>query len=454
MDLDELLPITRNISLVILALIAAWELWSLVHIQRRYLQTRRRGERTFFEPELIRPFTFLCMTALYFPVSLIALYVKEVASGFLGLNDYYLMSIPISIDMGCIGIGSVLTVIYGTRLGGYRRLILIGIISTIIGMALTAVATNGYLIVIGRIFYGIGYCGVMMGVQLYVIRNSPFATRSENLSNIYAGVFAGILCGAYLGTVIASEWGYRAVFLSSALCFVLFLVLYLYILRTREEQPVLTAAAASSFTWAGAVRFLRTPAVAGVLVLQIIPYGAIAVGLFNYYIPTQLKAAGHDVLLIGQVTMLYSLTVIFFTRLCGRLMDRILYKYKLLVLASLICALCCPLFYVMDIVWASAAVMVLLGLASALNEGGQVSVLTSYRASLEFGLNEATASVDTFMRVGQMIGPYMIATAMVHLGPGGLYYICAGALVITLAFILTQLRARRYGEQELRAGAS
>lgn len=453
MDMDELLHASRNLSLVILALIAAWELLSLARIQKRYLQARRSGARSYFEPELIRPFTFLCMTALYFPVSLIALYVREVASGFLGLNDYYLMSIPISIDMGCIGIGSVLTVIYGTRLGGYRRLILIGIISAIIGMLLTAVATNGYLIVIGRIFYGIGYCGVMMGVQLYVIRNSPFATRSENLSNIYAGVFAGILCGAYLGTVIASEWGYRAVFFCSAGCFVLFLALYLYILRTRQEQPQLSAGG-SAFTWAGAARFLRTPAVAGVLVLQIIPYGAIAVGLFNYYIPTQLKAAGHDVLLIGQVTMLYSLTVIVFTRLCGRLMDRILYKYKLLVLASVICALCCTLFYLLDIVLASALVMVLLGLASALNEGGQVSVLTSYRASLEFGLNEATASVDTFMRVGQMLGPYMIATAMVHIGPGGLFYICIGGLVITVAFIITQLRARRYGEQELRARAS
>lgn len=450
--MDEVLQITKNISLAVLALFALYELLSLARIQKAYLRRKKEGRPCYFEAELIRPFTFLCMTALYFPVSLIALYVKEVASGFLGLNDYYLMSIPISIDMGCIGLGSLLTVMYGTRLGGYRRLILIGIISSIVGMFLTAIATNGYEIVIGRIFYGIGYCGIMMGVQLYVIRNSPFRTRSENLSNIYAGVFSGILVGAYMGTVIASDFGMRYVFFASSGCFVLFLALYLYILRTRQEQETLNPVT-SSFTFAGAYRFLKTPSVMGVLVLQIIPYGAIAVGLFNYYIPTTLKAAGHDVLLIGQVTMIYSVTVIILTRLSGKLMDRIEYKYRMLTVASVLCASSCMLFYVLDVVTASALVMFLLGVVSALNEGGQVSVLTSYRESLEFGLNEATASVDTFMRVGQMIGPYMIAAAIVHAGEYGLMIVCAGGLAVSVLFTVTQLRARRYTEKDLKVRA-
>lgn len=432
----------KSLSYLLVFIFIIWNIYLLFKIEKEHFYHLRNHKKSYLKAEFVAPFAFLCSYALYLPISIVPLYMKYVAQGFLGLSDSFLMSLPITIDMGSIGVASILTVIFVSSLKGFKKVVLIGLICGITGMFLTSLATNGYILVLARIIYGFGYCGFMMGVQFYVLKTSQITKRTKNFSLIYSGVFSGILCGSATGGVIASSLGYRAVFLTAAVMLLAIFSYFIYMLKSRENTDNLDSDTYIShrFSLKALVFYLKNVKILSIYILQIISYGAVAVGFYNYYIPITLTKNNIGADTIGAILMIYSLVVIFASRLCGFLMDKIKHKYLNLVVASLLLSTVPLCFYLNNIVIAALFACIILGLISALNEGGQMSYLATFKESQEFGLNESIALVDVFMRVGQMIGPMMVAFFMTNYENAYLSAIFLLFFIICIIFYVIQKR--------------
>lgn len=402
----------------------------------------KRANKSYYQSYLILPLSFFITFALYLPATIIAIYFTNIAKGFLNLDNQILASLPISIDMFSIGAGAIITVLFSGRLGGFRVVLGAGLILSIIGMLGSALANNAPSLIFFRVFYGLGYCGCIMGFQQFVLASAKNELRSLRLSQIYTGIFQGILCGCATGGAIASLFSYKAVFVCSGILLFICLCYVYYLFKSRVVDKSIIDnehSLSTHFSIKGALSFFSSIRVMGVLLLQVVPYGVIAVGFFDYYIPVFLHSKSYSPTITGFISMIYSLTVILTSAYFGKIMQRLKRKFLLLLVGSFALALAPLCFYINEPLLACALCMFLLGIGSSVNEGGQMSVIASYEEKDKIGLNEAVNSVDVFMRLGQFIGP-IIVTTLVHFFATLNYLILSlMCFIIIVLFIISQV---------------
>lgn len=157
----------------------------------------------------IKLLSFLAYTAIYISMSYTAVIMRGWDATLFGLSGAVSASLPLTVELLCILLCSVLVqrVFYDVKL---ERLLILAFVFLISGNAACTQVSSPYLLLGLRAFCGIGF-----GLMKYWF-NAVVAAGSENVkavgsnyAQLNAGLLGGITVGASLGSILAQALGYQ-----------------------------------------------------------------------------------------------------------------------------------------------------------------------------------------------------------------------------------------------------
>lgn len=435
------------LTLFIVSAVLSFELSSLVALEQTRLEKYKAPQKGPFEPELIRPLSFLNIFALFLPITIVPVHMADFAADFPGLSLQLVQSLSVCTEMVCIALCSfyiLLTRSYAGRwqVLGRGCLALLGSAALI-----AALAPNGYVYLLSRALYGLGYGALLAYCQLFAVASSTEETRGQSMTALSAGLYSGVLCSAAAGGIIADSLGFKAVFLTSAGLFALNLLLFFYLNSGRSIAAAAgTEAAAAQEAKAGGAAaiaaLLRQPKILSLLLCQALPYSIIGIGFFNYLLPVSFAEHQLGAAMLGQLNFVYAFIIILISPLTGRLIDKLQQKAFVVLALSLVASALVPLlFNLPNFIAAAFLVMVMLGLSASINEGGQPAFISKLAAAQHGSPESAVLLLDAVLRIGQSCAPLLmaliltLASAQAFAALAGLIICCA------LLFLLLQTAA-------------
>lgn len=426
-------------TVIIVSLIFIYELSSLMgsEINQQRQNNTSDKEKPFCDPGVIRPLAFLSICAVYMPFSVIPVYMLTLVGDSFSFAPNIIMSLPITTDICAVGISTVLVLLFSRRVGGWRQLIRLGLAFIAVSFLIAFITDNAYVFLFSRILYGLGYGTLLLSFDMYVIKNSDKSSRGKHLAAMSAGLFSGCIGGCAAGGMIADHFGIKYVFLGSFFIIICTLLIVLYIIYKKQDAVTVTENK-KPFNLKSVPKFLSDKQVLSAFILQILPYGAIAVGTFNYFLPVSMHNSGYSASTVGQLNLIYSLTVILTAPFFGKLLDKAHDKYFILGMGLIFSALSPLMFSLPYPLFGAILALFFLGLSAGINESGQITYISGLKISKQIGENEAVTMLDIFVRLGQFIGPMLIALTTTYLGTYALIYISAITLLFAILFIVCQ----------------
>lgn len=403
---------------------------------------------------LARPGAFLLVFAWALPLSFIPLRMREVYTPMLGLPEQVVLALPISAEMLCALITALLA---GSLMDkkGWHVPFLGGVIVSLGGAGLSALAPDALSFILARAVVGLGYGLAWMGIQGFIFHWATPETRARGLANLVAGIFAGHITGSATGAMMAQQGGFTSVFLLSAALTLIPAAFALVFMRPYMRVPdtlptaastpaVTTETAPRRFRLASIGRLLRDRDFAWLLLGSVVPFSVAQVGLLYYTLPLYLSEQGVSQSNIGRIMMIYGLSVIYLGPLIGRYVDRAGRK-KMFIAAGGLVGGSGMAYLTMDTSLAAMMLSVfLLGLASCLAGAAQSAYALKLPVIQEQGRGTAMGVQRAADKLGQMIGPLLVGMLFAAVGTDaglgltGVYYLAA-----TVAFILIAREAPR-----------
>ncbi|MFJ3463682.1 MFS transporter [Achromobacter spanius] len=438
------------VTVVAVALVAAIEMLLLLALlmNRAFAARAVLPDGTRIGPDdasevgrIARPVMFGFLFAWALPLGFLPLYARSLPTGGLDLPANLLLALPISVEMGC----GLLTSLLAGRLTdrkGWQVPVLAGLGVSCAGMLACAVATNLLMFSAARGLVGLGYGLTWMGLQGFIVTRSPAGFRGRNMTGVIAGLFAGHLSGAAVGAMLMEQVGFRAVFGVGAAMLALPLAGVLVLMRPYMETGRAKAAEAAARVQASlsdTLRLLRTRDFGLLLLGSVIPFSIAQVGLLSFALPLYLEAEGVAASSIGRVLMIYGLCVIYVGPLMGRVVDRSRIKKSWIVLGGLVGSVGMLGLYFNSGLLAAAAAVLLLALASCFAGASQSPYMLALPDVQRYGAAGATSVMRAADKLGQMAGPLVVGAMFGAAGMGaglaatGLIYLCATMLFLLFA---------------------
>jgi len=180
------------------------------------------------------------------------MFLLAAACGLIAANLYYAQTLvgPIrdAIDLSSTVAGFIVTV---TQIGYViglllivplsdvienRRLSVFMLILAVVALLTAAFATNAPLFLIASLFIGIGSVVAQILVPLAAYLSSE-GQRGLVVGNVMSGLLLGIMFARPLASFVTSLWGWRAIFVLSAIMISLLTTLLAYVLPERKPSP-------------------------------------------------------------------------------------------------------------------------------------------------------------------------------------------------------------------------
>ncbi|MCY1199086.1 multidrug resistance protein [compost metagenome] len=438
------------VTVVAVALVAAIEMLLLLSLlMNRAFAARATlpdGSRVGPDDEseigrIARPVMFGFLFAWALPLGFLPLYARSLPADGLDLPANLLLALPISVEMGC---GLLTSLLAGslTDRKGWQVPVLAGLAVSCAGMLACAAAGNLLMFSAARGLVGLGYGLTWMGLQGFIVTRSPAQYRGRNMTGVIAGLFAGHLSGAAVGAMLMEQTGFRAVFGVGAAMLALPLAGVLVLMRPYMDRGRRQAAQAVARTRArlsDTLRLLWTRDFGLLLLGSVIPFSIAQVGLLSFALPLYLEAEGVAASSIGRVLMIYGLCVIYVGPLMGRVVDRSRIKKSWIVLGGLVGSVGMLGLYFNSGLLAAAAAVLLLALASCFAGASQAPYMLALPDVQRYGAAGATSVMRAADKLGQMAGPLVVGAMFGAAGMGaglaatGIIYLCATLLFLMFA---------------------
>lgn len=437
-------------TVVAVAMVAAIELLLLLTLlMDRAFSARMRskaGEPMGLDDQsrvgaIVRPVMFGFLFAMALPLSFLPIYARSLLGGAQAAQGAeLLMALPIAVEMAC---GLLMALLAGrlTDRRGWQWPVLMGLLVAVLGNLLCAQAGTLTSFTLARGMVGLGYGLTWMGLQGFIVIQSPAAYRGRNMATVIAGLFAGHLSGAAVGAMLVQQTGAAAVFVVGAGLLALpalgvYALMWPY--RQHPARKVVNSVTAPVVrSWRAVATLLATRDFGMLLVGCIVPFSIAQVGLLTYALPLYMDAHGAGSASVGRILMLYGLCVIYIGPWMGRMADHSAYKKNWIVLGGLVGSAGLLSMYFFSGVMAAGAAVVLLAVASCLAGGAQTAYMLSLDNVQRYGAGGATSVMRAADKFGQMLGPLLVGGLFASMGiSGGLAVTGVFYLLATLAFLL------------------
>ncbi len=377
---------------------------------------------------VIRPATFIYIYSAALCYSFIPLYMQQIYQPIAGLSRQVVLGLPLTIEMLAGGL-ILIPVGHWIDRRGWHQPFIAGIILSIGGAILSALAAQPLTFMAARGVTGIGYGMVWMSAQGCVLLQAPPAQRARALSNVVAGIFSGIICGNAVGSMLAQHIGYCRVFFVAAtvgsisLLFTLVFMRRYFIAPSQSEKIIAQPDNKLSL-------LLRDRKAMTIFTCSLLPYSIAMVGILYYISPLYLHQIGSSQATIGRVIMLFGLCMIFIaprvSALADRIADKRLFVYAggILASSSLIIFICGNSF------WIVPTAVLLFGLSVSVSGASRNLLTIGLPVSNKIGTTRVIGVYRSVDKIAQALGPLFFALLLSVMDiphamatAGGLYFL-------------------------------
>lgn len=391
----------------------------------------------------VRSIAFAAFLALDLSLSFIPLKMAGFRPGLPGLPPELALSLPVSAEMLLAAAAMLAGGLAAGKAGRPGPGLMAspfflsgGLALAALGALASALAATPGAFILARALAGFGYGLLNLGAQALCAEQAGSEKRGEALGELSAGCFSGGLCGCAAGGILADRFGFDRPFLVSA---VLLTALALLVLRLPSPGPGPGWSQSRAPLPAPAIRpqlkaFLKARPVRGLGLWCVLPSSLLLVGLLNYFLPVYGASLGAGPSSISQLAVLFSLLVIILGPAGGRLLDRSSRPHLALVGGCLLSAAALGPILIRPDLSGLALGLVLLGLASVINENGPAAWLLNRPETALVGSGPALSYINVVGRIGQVAGPLVLAWLWSAYRQRGLLALAGGLVLCGLLF--------------------
>lgn len=399
----------------------------------------------------IRQISFIFYFASRLSSAFIPTMAKELINPLSFISDNTAAGLPQSAEtlLTCSAI-FITTIILEKK--GWKLPFMSGLILVALGTFLSAVSPNLPVFVLSRAVVGLGY-----GLCWMTLRNLSLFGKDEKekllgFALLNAGIYAGMNCGSALGAILADIFGYRIVFVISA---VLTIMTSLIIIKLenailphrnnkdmqRQEPDPHTNAISDSISdadiKASAISFAQKFQAILFVILMIAP-ASIAASYLTYYLPLYFQSIGASTTDVGRAQLIYGIIIVyvgpmlsmFLVASANKSLKSMNIVYNLLIALSLfVPGIGTGLF----LPFLGAGI---LGLADSFGFGAQNNYYLSLPAIEHLGASRSLSVLSFTKKMLEMIGPFVFAAAIIIGYQAGIRILAIIFGAMALLFIL------------------
>ena len=385
----------------------------------------------------IRQIAFIFYFVSMLSSAFIPVVTKSLHNHFSWLSDTTAAGLPQSAEtlLTCAAIFLTMPVL---EKKGWKMPFIAGLLMVSAGTFMSAFSGNLVIFILSRAVVGLGYgfCWMTLRNISLLGRNSSETILGFALLN--TGIYAGINCGSSLGAILADIFGYRSVFVISA---VLTTLASVFIMRMENAlMPQRKPEAASGLNDRKARQkglFMENITAVLFVILMIAP-ASISASYLKYYLPLYFTQTGGSITDVGRARLLYGLAIVyagpflssaisFFSR---RALRNINLAYSFMIAFSLFLPVMGTgmLFPFLG--------AVLLGTADSFGFGVQNNYFLELPSIKRMGASRALSVLSFIKKMLEMTGPLVFAFAISAGFQEGIRYISVSFAVMAALFML------------------
>ena len=317
-----------------------------------------------------------------------------------------------------------------------HRLIAVSSIIAITG-ELTASGASGLVqFIIGRCIFGAG-AGMIMNALDTMVAMQPDEERvTQGFAMSSAGGQAGRIFGVGIGAAVMLNFGYRGVYVVSAVMLSLLLLTCL-LLYNKHNLPSAAnyseEAAGTSF-----LSFVRNRRVIGYALLIAVPY-FLCLGFIDYFLPLQGKGYGLSEQDISYIVIVFGLIAIFFGPYLTKKLMSMFRPYVVLIISTVVVSAAIIYYGLDQSVFGLVLACVAFAFADSFFQSVQNIYLTQLPESVKYGQGSTLAFSNIVIGIAQMGQSYLFAFAIIFGVRNAMLFIGGGFLLLTALFLLVNL---------------
>lgn len=258
----------------------------------------------------IRQISFIFYFVSMLSSAFIPVVTKSLHNHFSWLSDTTAAGLPQSAEtlLTCSAIFLTMPVL---EKKGWKIPFTAGLFMVAAGTFLSAFSVNLIMFVLSRAVVGLGY-----GFCWMTLRNLSLLGRNQRetilgFALLNTGIYAGINCGSSLGAILADIFGYRTVFVISAV-----LTVFTSVLIVRMENAFLPGRKVTEDSQLNTGTLKRKGLfteniTAFLFVILMIAPASISASYLSYYLPLYFTQTGRSITDVGRAQLLYGLVVVY-----------------------------------------------------------------------------------------------------------------------------------------------
>lgn len=399
---------------------------------------RAEGEAALI---VVKPIFFLAVFLEHLLYSFLPKYMQEIATTS-GVSIVYAAA-PFTAYYLCFALSLIPAGRFAEKRGP-RGLIWGGLVLASGGILGLILPLDISLITVLRGLSGIGQGMVFIGIQAYILTVASAEKKTQGAAIIVFGFQGGMISGMAIGSLLVSYLQPYGVFLVSA---TIGSVAAAYCLMSVPRLVVRPELRGSSADF-GIIKGLRHVLLNGEFLQTMlcvgIPAKAILTGGITFAMPLLLGQRGYHPEEIGQIIMIYAMSVVVSSTIVSRLVDKIGNTTAILFLGAVLSGgglmllglVGSPL--VASGTADAAAVIVgvvLVGIAHGFINAPVVTHVAHSELAKEIGANTVTTTYRFIERIGHVAGPALFAQLFFIWGQGPQIFMGLGIAVIALGFL-------------------
>lgn len=346
------------------------------------------------------------------------LYIKSFATGGGILGRETEVGLPIAIYMLCFALATPFAG-RGADRWGVARIFAAGVGLTLAGFLWTALVSSYWELLPARALCACGYATGTMACQRQLIVLTSKAERARGLALFVGAVGIAAICGSALGGVLADQFGFRPVFILSALLAGLALLIF----RLTQGDANDHAEAIPPLRLVEIRRLLMNRRFAALMVGGAIPAKIALTGFLFYLVPLTLHRLNYSPAAIGRAVMLYFILVAVINPLASWLSDRHGWRLSMTMAGGAVIGLGglvglgTWLSAGTEPAWAIWAGILTLGIGTGLASAPMQALASEIGAKT--GATSVAVILRTLERLGSVIGPLWAGVWLASTGWGG-----------------------------------
>ncbi|MBF0223967.1 MAG: MFS transporter [Desulfobacterales bacterium] len=445
--IKEIILDAITVVVISFLLIVELTIFLMIFLKKQIEQlTRKKGEKIEVRSEelygLIRPAAFIYFFGSFLASSFLPLYAGELyKTPIWGLKKDFVIGLPISSEMLFVGIAIILAGGIIDR-KGWHWSFFIGVAFSTIGAFLCGIANNVIQFIVYRGISGFGYGLSWLACQGYVVEHTDSTCRAKGISNLVSGIFAGSICGGAVGGMLSERIGYAPVFFVASFIMILSLLFVLGFMGDVIIQPIFDKAK-QKIGFKKLLQFIFNKNILILILFSSIPGALCFVGIMYYLTPIYLKSLDVSQSNIARALMVYGLSMIYLAPLISHFVDKSSDKKIYVTISGIFGGMALLTFYVLDGFMAAIVIIFLLSLSNSFGFASRIIFALTTKIAKDIGEGKSMGIYFALERVGQVIGPIILALAVAMSGiRNGVVVIGFIYMLITLMFIFGTITFR------------